>query len=288
MKVALSLGMFRPSRWEEMAVLGDQLGYESIWMPEHLVFPVASSGSPNHGQEHPPVPANVPVSDVFCHLGYLAGKTTQIHLGTCVYNIGLRHPFSTARGVATLDQVSGGRVELGIGASWLREEWEAVGLDFDTRGARVDEAIEVCRRLWRDEVIEYHGAFFDFEPVMFEPKPVQGSDLPLHIGGDGPAALRRAATVGTGWFPMNHAPEQLPASIAKIAELRAAAGVEGVVEITAHAPDASLETLERLASLGVHRAIVRPFDSSRQAVEGLEAFARDLLETASALETTEP
>ena len=75
--------------------------------------------------------------------------------------------------MATLDVVSRGRLDLGIGASWLRAEWEAVGLDFDTRGARVDEAIDVCRRLWSEDVVEHRGRFFEFDPVMFEPKPVQ-------------------------------------------------------------------------------------------------------------------
>ena len=190
MKIGISLAMLRPALWTEVTVEADRLGYESVWMPEHLVIPVNASGSPNAGEEHPPIPADVPVFDVFAYLGFLAGKTTNVHFGTQVYNIGLRHPFTTARAVATLDQVSEGRFEFGIGASWLREEWEAVGLDFDTRGRRVDEAIEVCQRLWRDEEIEFHGEFFDFAPVKFEPKPVQRPWPPLHIGGDGRAAFR--------------------------------------------------------------------------------------------------
>ena len=127
------------------------------------------------------------------YLSFLAGKTERIRFGTHVFNIGLRHPFVTARSVATLDIVSGGRAEFGVGASWLEAEWDAVGLDFKTRGRRVDEAITVCQRLWSDSVIEHHGENFDFGPVMFEPKPVQSPWPPMHIGGDGAAALRRAA-----------------------------------------------------------------------------------------------
>ena len=288
MKIALPLAMLNPTLWEEATVLADRLGYESMWMPEHLMIPIAASGSPNHGEEHPPVPANVPISDVFTHLAFLAGKTTQIRFGTQVYNIGLRHPFTTARTAATLDRVSGGRFDFGIGASWLKEEWDAVGLDFASRGRRVDEAIEVCQRLWRDEVIEFHGEFFDFEPVMFEPKPIQQPGIPLVIGGDGAAALRRAATVGAGWIPMNHSIEQLPASIAKIAELRERAGVEGQVEVTFMPGDASLETIERLAEAGVGRVIVRPWTSSRNALEGIAGFAAEQLATASSFEPSAP
>ena len=166
----------------------------------------------------------MPVFDVFSYLGFLAGQTEQIHFGTQVYNIGLRHPFVVARAVTTLDIISGGRLEFGIGASWLRAEWEAVGLDFDTRGRRVDEAITVCQRLWSEEVVEHHGEFFDFGAVMFEPKPSHAPWPPLHIGGDGPAALRRAATVGDGWIPMNHTVEQIEVDARRIAQLREAAG----------------------------------------------------------------
>jgi probable F420-dependent oxidoreductase len=288
MKIGLPLAMMRPSLWSEVTVAADELGIESVWMPEHLVIPVAASGSPNHGQEHPPIPANVAVYDVFTHLAFLAAQTTQIHFGTYVYNIGLRHPFSTARAVTTLDILSEGRVELGIGASWLKEEWDAVGLDFSTRGRRVDEAIEVCLALWSDEVIEHHGEFFDFDEVMFEPKPVHQPHPPIHVGGDGPAALRRAATIGQGWIPMNHAPEQLPEPIAKIAQLRHEAGIEGNVEITLGGGEPTLETFEKLAALGVHRAIVRPWSSTREWRQGLEAFAANVLPDVQALETSEP
>ena len=147
MKIGISLGMLRPDLWVEVTTEADRLGIESVWLPEHLVIPVQLAGSPFAGSDHPPIPADIPVFDVFTYLGFLAGRTEQIHFGTQVYNIGLRHPFTVARAVTTLDVVSGGRVEFGIGASWLQPEWEAVGLDFATRGRRVDEALEVCRRL---------------------------------------------------------------------------------------------------------------------------------------------
>ena len=141
MKFGVTFARLRPALWAETAELCDELGYESVWLPEHLVLPVQQSGSPYSGSDHPPVRADAPVFDVFTMLAFFAGRTERIRLGTNVYNIGLRHPFVTARAVATLDVVSGGRVELGIGASWLAEEWDATGLDFATRGSRVDEAL---------------------------------------------------------------------------------------------------------------------------------------------------
>jgi len=161
-------------------------------------------GSPFPGQEHPPVPPSTPVFDVFAYLSYLAGRTEHVKLATHVYLLGLRHPFIAARAITTLDIVSGGRAIVGIGAGWLGTEWDAVGLDFASRGRRVDEAADVCRRLWTDEVIEQHGEFYDFGPVMFEPKPVQKPHPPVIVGGESGAALRRAARLGNGWVGMDH------------------------------------------------------------------------------------
>jgi len=281
MKVGIALGTVRPDRWIEVTCEADRLGYESVWMPEHLVLPVASAGSPYAGSEHPPIPSDVPVFDAFAHLSYLAGCTEQIRLGTHVYNIGLRHPFITARSVTTLDVVSGGRAEFGVGASWLEAEWQAVGLDFATRGNRIDEAISVCQRLWSDPVIEHHGEHFAFGPVMFEPKPVQSPWPPMHIGGDGPAALRRAALVGDGWIPMNHAVEQIPAATARLAELRDRAGRPGTVEVTMGV-QADPDALRHAAEAGVGRALVRPWSSGRQTIDGLRRFADDVLGEATA------
>jgi probable F420-dependent oxidoreductase len=269
---ALSLGLLNPSIWVEVTELADELGFESVWMPEHLVLPVTAAGSPFSGEDHPPVPPNLPVFDCFTYLGFLAGRTSRIQFGTHVYNIGLRHPFVSARAVATLDIISGGRFEFGIGSSWNGAEWTAVGLDFASRGRRVDEAITVCRRLWTEDVIAHHGEFFDFDDVMFEPKPVQKPHPPIVVGGDSPAALRRTAVLGDGWIPMNHTIDQIPASAARIAELRAKAGREGRVEITL---GGNLEDVERYAAAGVDRMIVRPWTSAKNALESMHRFAKE-------------
>jgi probable F420-dependent oxidoreductase len=244
-----------------------------VWLPEHLVLPVQQSGSPYAGQEHPPVRADAPVFDVFTMLAFFAGRTERIRLGTNVYNIGLRHPFVTARAVATLDIVSGGRVELGVGASWLAEEWSAVGLDFATRGGRVDEAIDVCRRLWAEPEIEHHGTHFDFAPVAFEPKPVQPGGPPLSVGGDSTPALRRAAVLGDGWIPMNTRIEGLPAARARIEQMRKDAGREGNFTVTVMGGPASPADVEPYRDAGVDRLVVAPWRRSSEAAEGLRRFA---------------
>ncbi len=276
MKVGLMLSAVNPKFWVDAAKAAEEAGFESVWLPEHLVFPVAMSGSPHTGHDEPPVNARVPAYDVFVALALVAGATTSIRLATNVYNIGLRHPFVTARSVATLSMISGGRVELGIGASWLKEEWDAVGLDFSTRGRRVDEAITVCRRLWTEDVIEHHGEFFDFQPVGFEPKPVNGPP-PILVGGDSPAAMSRAARLGDGWLPMNHSLSELPGGIEHVAELRRRVGREGPFEVTVAGSAQTLADLEAYGRAGVGRVIVVPFASSREALDGIRRYGEDVL-----------
>jgi len=274
-KFALSLGVLNPTAWVAFTEEADRLGFDSVWLPEHLVLPVDMGGSPHDGQDHPPIPPELPVFDALVYLASLAARTERIRFGTQVYNIGLRHPFSTARAVTTLDVVSGGRFDFGVGASWLRAEWEAVGLDFDSRGARVDECLEVCRRLWSEPVVEHHGAFFDVPPVRFEPKPVQRPWPPLHIGGDGPAALRRAATVGDGWIPMNTPLADIPARVARLAELRERAGRDGRTEVTLGSDITVPADVERYAEAGVDRVFVKPYARTSGALEGIRRFAED-------------
>jgi probable F420-dependent oxidoreductase len=270
-KLGVALGRLNPAFFVDVTEEADRLGYESVWLPEHLVFPVVMAGSPFAGDDHPPVPPSTPVFDAFAYLSYLAGRTQQIRLATHVYNLGLRHPFVAARAIATLDIVSGGRAIAGVGASWLAEEWTAVGLDFATRGRRLDEALEVCRRLWTEEVVEHHGEFFDFDPVMFEPKPVQRPHPPIVVGGESKAALRRAAQHGGGWVGMAHTLDSVVGPVTELARLRA----EGApaVEVTVGGPIESRDDLRRWEDAGVHRIIVSPWSRSREAVDGLRRFA---------------
>jgi probable F420-dependent oxidoreductase len=277
MKFGLHFGMVNPGLWVQLATEADRLGFESVWLPEHLVVPMDASSSPTHGEDHPPIPSNIPVFDVFTMLGFIAARTERIRLGTNVYNIGLRHPFVTARAATTLDILSGGRVDLGIGASWLRQEWDAVGLDFDSRGARVDETIEICQRLWTEDIVEFHGRFHDFGPTAFEPKPVQKPGLPLQIGGDGAAAFRRVATVGAGWMPMNHTLEQLPESMGRIRALAEQAGRTSPIELTMTAEISSADDVAAYAAAGVTRLVVRPWTRTSNALAGIKTFSETVL-----------
>ena len=226
MKFGIALARLNPRYHLQATLEAERLGFESVWMSDHLVFTDDLSGSPHPGEELPPVPPTTPVYDTFAWLAWLAGQTSRIRLGTNVYLLALRHPFTAARAVQTLDIVSGGRAEVGVGVGWLRSEWQAAGLDPRTRGRRLDEALAVCRRLWTEEVIEHHGEFYEFGPVRFEPKPIQRPGPPIHVGGESEAALRRAATVGDGWYGLAHTPESATVLVARVNELRREAGRE--------------------------------------------------------------
>lgn len=272
MKFGIALGRLNPAFWVEATMEAERFGFDSVWMPEHLVFPVAMSGSPPGG-DHPPVPPRTPVFDAFAYLSYLAGKTSRIRLATHVYNLALRHPFVAARAITTLDVVSAGRAIAGVGAGWLESEWRAAGLEFRTRGRRLDEALTICERLWTEEFVEHHGEFFDFDAVAFEPKPVQKPHPPLVVGGMSDAALQRAARYGDGWVAMGATPERTAAAAGKLRELRAAAGREDLpFEITAGATPANQDEVVVWEDAGAGRLIVAPWARSATAIDGLRRF----------------
>ncbi len=278
MRYGIALGRMHPTMFTEAAVAADELGFESLWFPEHLVLPVEMAGSPFAGAEHPPVPPTTPVFDVFAYLGFLAGRTRRIRLGTHVYNLGLRHPFVSARAIQTVDVVSGGRLEVGIGAGWLEAEWTSAGLDFASRGARLDEALDVCRRLWTEQTIEHHGRFFDFGPVMFEPKPLQSPHPPVIIGGESPAALRRAAR-HDGWIGLSHTPASVRQPMDTLSELRQAQGrADAPFSVTVGGPVTEDADVDAFTAAGVDRLIVSPWARTRDVLDGLTEFARRFID----------
>jgi probable F420-dependent oxidoreductase len=273
-KFGVALGALNPHFHLDATLAAEELGYESVWLPEHLVFTRSMSRSPHPGQDVPPVPPDVPIFDAFAYLGFLAGRTSRLRLGTHVFNIGLRHPFTTARGVQTIDVLSDGRLEFGIGASWLEEEWVAAELDFGSRGRRVDEAVAACKQLWSEPTVTHHGEFFHFADVVFEPKPVQKPWPPILVGGESKTALRRAARLGDGWIGMAHTFESAAAQIDLLRRYlseyeRDAASFQFVLG----GPVQSRADVAQWEELGVTRMVISPWRRSPEAVTAIEDFA---------------
>lgn len=272
MRFGITFGQLNPKAWDDAAIAADELGFESVWLPEHLVLPVEMAGQLKPGEDHPPVPPTVPVYDAAAYLSYVAGRTDRVRLGTFVYLLGIRHPFVSARAFATLDVVSDGRACVGVGAGWLTTEWEAVGLDPRARGRRLDEAIDVCRLLWTETTVAHHGDCWSFPEVAFEPKPIQ-ERLPVLVGGESERALRRVAEKGDGWLGMEHTPATAADQVRRLLERWDAAGRDGAPEVTVMGQVASDADVDAYAQAGVDRLIVVPWESSREAVAAMETFA---------------
>jgi probable F420-dependent oxidoreductase len=273
MKFGVSLGLANPKDHSDIAVIADELGFESVWLPEHLIFPVDMQGSPHPGTDTPPVPPETPVFDAFAYLSHLAALTNRIRLGTHVYLPALRHPFVFARAVQTLDLVSGGRAEVGVGTGWLAAEFAAAGVEFRTRGRRTDETLTIARRLWTEDTVSHNGDFYRFDPVKFEPKPIQRPHPPLHIGGESDAALSRAVRFEAGWIGLGHTLDSIGSPVSRLTAFARASDAK-TPEVTVMAKLEDPEAVEFWRRAGVDRLIVAPWTRSANATDGLREFAR--------------
>jgi probable F420-dependent oxidoreductase len=268
-----------------MAQAAERAGFESLWCPEHVVVAVGDGVTPYRASPDGTMDRlwrRGGIPDPLIWLAYVAGGTESIQLGTNVMIVPEHQPAVLAKSVASLDALSGGRVQLGIGVGELPEEYQAVGMDFTNRGRRMDETIEVMRLLWSEEVATFDGEFVQFENVRCDPSPPRGT-VPLHIGGASRAATRRAGVYGDGYFPFVGASgQELLDALARVFdEVRTEAERAGrdpdAIEFTAGGAR-TVAHAERFAALGVDRLVV-----ALRAKEGSElqdeigAFGSDMI-----------
>jgi probable F420-dependent oxidoreductase len=260
-------------------------GFESLWTVEHTIVPAGyQSTYPYSPTGRMPGPEDSDIPDPLIWLTYVAGATSTIRLGTGILILPQRNPVVLAKEVATLDRLSGGRVELGVGVGWLEEEFDALGIPFAERGARTDDHIAVLRALWTEEQASHDSAFTSFTNAISRPRPTQPS-VPIVIGGHSKAAARRAGRLGDGFFPGRGSHEELAALIEL---MRSTAREHGrdpdAIEVTAGGNGAlgskALDEVKALADLGVSRVVVPPlaYDPEGQrsafATYGDEVIAR--------------
>jgi probable F420-dependent oxidoreductase len=268
-----------PGLLGHLATTAERCGFESIWTVEHVVipqnyqspYPYSSSGKIPGGED-------VDIPDPLLPLAYAAALTTRLKLGTGVVILPQRHPLYVAKEVATLDKLSNGRVLLGVGSGWLKEEFDSLGLDFHERGRRTDEAIQAMRVLWRENAASFSGKHFKFGPVKMFPKPVQNDGVPILIGGHSPAAARRAGRLGDGFFPALGEPEKLKELFAMMAEEAKKAGRDpSRIELSCMGR-ARLDSIKALAEIGISRVVVAPpaFDKDGL-TRGLEKLADEVI-----------
>ncbi|MEO7427772.1 MAG: LLM class F420-dependent oxidoreductase [Acidimicrobiales bacterium] len=238
-------------------------GFESLWTVEHTIVPAGyESAYPYSPTGKMPGPEDSDIPDPLIWLTYVAAQTSTIRLGTGILILPQRNPIVLAKEVATLDRLSGGRVELGVGVGWLEEEFDALGISFSDRGARTDDHIAALRALWTQDAASHEGTHSSFHGAISRPRPTQGS-VPIVVGGHSKAAARRAGRLGDGFFPGRGSHEELAALISV---MRATAVDHGrdpdAIEITAGGNGAlgskALDEVKALADLGVSRVIVPP------------------------------
>jgi probable F420-dependent oxidoreductase len=243
-----------PAKAVELAQAAEAAGFESIWTVEHTVVPGSYGSTYPYAGGAKMAGGNdaIPLPDPLIWMAYVAAATRKIRLATGIMILPQHNPVVVAKQVATLDHLSGGRILLGIGVGWLKEEFEALGVPFDERGPRTDEYIAILRELWSADKPTFDGRFYRFKDAYCRPQPV-GKHVPIIVGGHSLAAARRAGRLGDGFFPARGAPADL-FDVVKRAAIEAGRDPKAI-EITTSLPD-KLDDLPALAALGVTRVLV--------------------------------
>ena len=190
-----------PQMIGEFAKSAESIGLNSLWMGEHVVlFDKTESPYPGSATGKLPVPEGGGMLDTVATFGYLAACTKTLRFGTGITLLPQRNPIYTAKEFTTLDWLTQGRIDFGIGVGWCKEEVIACGYNFNDRGKRCDEILQMMKQLWTEPVAEFHGEFYDLAPCRMDPKPVQKPHIPIIVGGHSNAGFRRAAKYGNGWY----------------------------------------------------------------------------------------
>ena len=262
-----------------LAKAAEATGFESLWTVEHIVYPEGyESTYPYAPDGKMPGSGDSPIPDPLIWLAFVAANTTKLKLATGISLLPERHPVTYAKEVATLDAMSGGRLMLGIGIGWLREEFDALDVPWPARGRRTEEYADVMRELWKADGVSYAGEFINFDNISSNPKPANGS-VPIHIGGHSEAAAKRAGRMGDGFFPGK-------GNVAELLDIaRQTAADEGrdpeAIDMTAGHPgifgDDPSGAVEEATSWGVHRLIVPAFMFVRDTEDQLGAFAAKVM-----------
>jgi probable F420-dependent oxidoreductase len=203
----------------------EALDYDSIWLPDHIVVPGSIQSSyPYDLPSARRLFADKHFLSATTTAAFIAGISMRLTIGFGVLVLPLRQPVDTAKQLATIDVLSSGRLIVGVGAGWLEEEFRALGVPFESRGARLDEYVQLLRVLWGPQPISFGGRFWSFDELFCEPRPPRSGGPPIWIGGHSPAALKRCARLGDGWFSVELAPEAFREKSAALEDLIVAAG----------------------------------------------------------------
>lgn len=248
-----------PAYIAEAAQHVEELGFYGFWVPEHVLF------FPEYESKYPYTDdgriAGDPRSllDPFSALTFVAAHTSKIKLATGICLVPQRNPVYTAKVVADLDYLSGGRFELGVGIGWLKEEFDALGVPWEDRAGRTLECLGVMKSLWCDEVSSFEGRYFSIKAAYQNPKPVQQPHPPIIFGGESDAALRRVATFGQGWYGFNLTPDTMEERLSYLNDELDKAGRsldDILIYASPHPSVRDIADMQRFEALGVEQLIV--------------------------------
>jgi probable F420-dependent oxidoreductase len=273
-----------PAVLGHLARAAEAAGIESLWTVEHVFVPLGyQSEYPYDRSGKMPAGETTAIPDPLLPLAYVAAVTERIRLATGVMILPQRHPAYVAKELATLDVLSNGRAVLGIGVGWLREEFDALGVPFDTRAERAREAVAAIRSLWRGEPEAFEGTFFRWGPVASYPKPVQSNGIPIVIGGHTEIAAKRAARYCDGFFPGRGTEQDFARLIGVMAEECRRIGRDpSEVEITLPLLERDVAYVERARTLGARRLVMAPPGFDPDTIDsGIASLRRGLLDPLS-------
>ncbi len=264
-----------PAAAADLGRAAEAAGIDSLWTVEHVIVPKEyESTYPYSANGKMPGSHEAPIPDPLIWLTWVGAATTTLKLATGIVILPQRNPAVLAKEVATLDQLTQGRMLLGIGVGWLEEEFDALGVPFAKRGARTDEYMGALRALWASDNANFEGEFVSYDGISMNPKPHNGM-VPLHIGGHSKRAARRAGELGDGFFPGKG---NLPELIDVVHQTAAAANRDpSVIEITASHPglfgDDPMAAVEEAENWGVDRLVIPTFLFAKHADNIADALA---------------
>lgn len=256
--IPVNVGPDRPETIVAMAQKSEEVGIESLWTFEHAIVPIDYvSKYPYNAEGKMGAVPETNFVDPLIALSLVAAHTQSVRLGTGVNILPQTNPLTLAKQSASLDFISGGRFMLGVGIGWLEEEFNAMGVPFERRGARFDEYIAAMRKVWSEDVVEHQGEFLRWSGFKSHPLPIQ-NPFPVVIGGNKGKAFERVAKFGQGWFAPTAAPDELAS---QLVQLKAACEVEGrdsgEIEVSCMwIPAMGIDSVKQFSDLGIHRLVI--------------------------------
>lgn len=276
MKFATFLYQIAGPDLARVARRAEELGFESLWIPEHLLLPTDyKSRYPYTATGRMPAPPDIPLHDPLIALAYAAAVTTRIRLATGVYVLPLRNAFASAKAVASLDVLSGGRFIFGVGIGWLEEEFDAVGMSFADRARRTREYLALMRELWTRNDPVFEGRTVRIEGCKFMPKPIQQPRPPVIFGGHTEPSLRRAAQLGDGWYGIADNLADTRDLVARLRGHESAQNRSTPLEITLSprlGGPLTVEQVNAFAEMGAARLIIPGARDAEPAIAAMEQF----------------